>query len=192
MPDGPQPLLLRRLRAVHEALRDAGFDHAVGGAIALAVHVLEPRFTADIDLNVMADPEQPDAMLACLPEEIRIPDDASRTIARDGQIRLIWPSPDTPVDLFLPQHPTYHALVTERAEPVDFLGADIKVMTATDLIVFKVLFDRSKDWVDIEALLENGAGDAAEAIGWLTEFLGPDPRVARLSTLAEESRRHVD
>ncbi len=175
------PVLLQRLRSVHEALRAGGFDHAIGGAIALAVHVQEPRFTADIDLNVMADASRPEAMLASLPVDVEVPPEAAATIRRDGQIRLFWHDPETPLDLFLPQHPTYHALVTSRAEPVAFLGADIKVMQATDLMVFKALFDRSKDWVDIESLAESGAGDVDEAARWIGEIVGADDeRVERL------------
>lgn len=178
------PLLLQRLRSVHEALDLGGFDHAVGGAIALAVHVQEPRFTADIDLNVMADADHPEAMLAALPAEVEVTAQAADRIRSDGQVRLFWRNPDTPLDLFLPQHPTYHALVTARAEPVHFLGDDIKVMSATDLMVFKALFDRSKDWVDIESLVESRAGDLEEAARWMSEFVGDDdPRVARLLSM---------
>lgn len=179
------PLLLQRLQALHEGLADAGIDHAVGGAIALAVHVLEPRFTSDIDLNVTVDAQRPQALLAAMPAGVVIGEDAPSVLAREGQIRLGWPSPDTPVDLFLPQHPVYHHLVVDRAQEVDFLGAGIKVLTATDLMVFKALFNRSKDWVDIESLLEAGAGDVPEALGWLDEFLGAgEPRTMRLRTLA--------
>lgn len=187
MPERGTPLLLGRLQAVHRALDAAGFAHAVGGAIALAVHVREPRFTADIDLNVIADPDHPEPLLRCLPPEVIVPARAAEEIRRDGQTRVIWPDPDTPVDLFLPQHPTYHRLVTDRARAVDFLGEDIPVMDATDLMVFKVLFDRSKDWVDIESLLENRAGDVDEAVRWLTEFLGEDDsRLSRLRSLAPD------
>ncbi|WP_244930646.1 hypothetical protein [Nocardioides sp. W7] len=178
------PLLLQRLRSVHEALDRGGFDHAVGGAIALAVHVREPRFTADIDLNVMADADHPEAMLAALPPEVEVTEHAADQIRRDGQIRLFWHDPDTPLDLFLPQHPTYHALVTSRAQPVDFLGDDIKVMSATDLMVFKTLCDQSLDWVDIESLVENEAGDLEEAARWVAEFVGGDDlRVDRLLSM---------
>lgn len=175
------PVLLRRLVAIHEALAGAGFDHAVGGAIALAVHVREPRFTADIDLNVIADPARPDELLSVLPPDVEIHATAADEIRRDGQTRLLWRDPTTPLDLFFPQHPTYHRLVADRAELWEFPGASIKVMTATDLMVFKSLFDRSKDWVDIESLVECEAGDAAEAAEWIAEFVGTDdPRFQRL------------
>lgn len=184
MAEAYTPILLARLRSLHAALDEAGFEHCVGGAIALAVHVQEPRFTADIDLNVMADPEQPGPLLACLPEAITIHAKAAEELGRDGQTRLIWPDPETPIDLFLPQHPSYHQFVNDRAIPVDFLGTGIKVMDPTDLMVFKVLFGRSKDWVDIESLFENRVGDVEEAARWLGEFLGSDDaRIGRLLEL---------
>ena len=134
---------MRRLVAVHEALARAGFDHALGGALALAVHVKEPRFTQHIDLNILADPAHPEPLLACLPDEIEIPASAAAAIRHDQQVRLIWPDPETPVDLFFPADPDFHRLVTDRAVAYRFSSADIPVMTATDLMVFKMLFNRT-------------------------------------------------
>lgn len=182
------PVLLSRLRAIHAALDAAGFDHAVGGAIALAFHVQEPRFTADIDLNVMADPKFPEPLLACMPEGVEIHRRAAAEIQRDGQTRLMWRDPETPVDLFLPQHPTYHRLVNDRAVEATFLGDGIKVLNATDLLVFKMLFDRSKDWVDIESLLANRSGDPDEATSWVAHILQDDgdSRIERLRRLCAD------
>jgi hypothetical protein len=147
-------LIINRLNAIHEALERAGFVHAVGGAISLAARVSDPRATSDIDLNISAEASEAAAVLRSLPEEIEIPEDAISTIESEDQIRLFWPHPDTPVDLFFIAHPTFHRLVNERAERFDFGGTTpIKVMTATDLNIFKILFNRSQDWVDIEVML---------------------------------------
>ncbi|GAA3651915.1 hypothetical protein GCM10022237_09710 [Nocardioides ginsengisoli] len=182
-----EPLLMRRLVAVHDALDRAGFAHALGGALALAVHVKEPRFTKDIDLNILADASHPEPLLACLPDEIAVPASAAPAIRRDQQVRLTWPDPATPVDLFFPADPDFHRMVTDRATPFRFGSADIPVMTATDLMVFKMLFDRTKDWADIESLLEADAGDPAEAAQWIERFLGPDaPQIGRLARTREE------
>ncbi|WP_370247416.1 hypothetical protein [Nocardioides sp.] len=180
------PILLARLQSVHHSLSRAGFDHAVGGAIALAVHVREPRFTAHIDLNITADVQVPERLLGCLPADLEPDPGAATRLRRDHQLRFHWRDPDTPLDLFLPVHPTFHALVVERAQPVDFLGAGIKVLTATDLMVFKTLFNRSKDWVDIETLVADGAGSGDEALAWVREIVGSqDPRAQRLARLLE-------
>ena len=49
--------------------------------------------------------------------------------------------------------------------------------------MFKVLFDRSKDWVDIEAMVASGTLDVDEAVEAVSEVLGDDPRVDRLAQL---------
>lgn len=182
------PVLLERIRALHRCLEASGFPHAFGGAIALGVHA-EPRFTSDIDINVIADPEHPDAVLAVMPDGVEVPESAASELRSRGQIRLWWPDPDTPVDLFLPQHPAYHQLVNDRSELAEFLDTGLRVVSATDLMVFKMLFNRRKDWADIAALVEAGAGDPTEAAAWIIELLGPeDDRLGELQKVLDESR----
>lgn len=188
MSEQPLPLLLRRLQQVHWALDAGGFDHAVGGALALAVHVLESRATVDIDLNVIADPKDPQPLLDCLPPGIARHPRAADELRTSGQTRLWWSDDqgiDTPLDLFLPQHPQFHQLVNDRAEPFLFGDVPIKVISATDLMVFKMLFNRRKDWVDIESLIEAGTADVDEAALWVASFLGDDdPRLEQLRQLS--------
>jgi hypothetical protein len=181
--------VLARLIAVHDSLTEAGLDHAVGGALALATYVYPPRGTVDIDLNLTADPSDPARVLSALPRQVQIHPGAAEALRSDSQVRLWWRSADldTPIDLFLPASPMYHRLVVERAQPAVFLGTEIKVLTATDLMVFKMLFDRRKDWADIESLIRAGAGDPAEAVGWVAQIVGPnDPRLAKLHELRAE------
>jgi len=186
---GTQSGVLQRLVAVHQHLAATGFDHAVGGALALSRHVSPPRGTTDIDLNITADPAHPVRLLAALPREVEVHAGAAEQLQSSGQVRLWWRSPTlaTPVDLFLPQHPTFHHLVVERAEPTDFLGTEIKTITATDLMVFKMLCNRRKDWADIESMLRCDAGDTAEAAEWVASILGADDRrLAQLQEIIDE------
>ncbi len=61
------------------------------------------------------------------------------------------------------------------------------MLTATDLMVFKMLFDRRKDWADIESLVRAGAGDPAEAADWVAQIVGStDPRLAKLQEIRDE------
>ncbi|MGK2958655.1 MAG: hypothetical protein ACSLFB_09715 [Acidimicrobiales bacterium] len=47
------------------------------------------------------------------------------------------------------------------------------------------MFDRTKDWQDIDAIAHAGTTDLAEALRWLTELLGSDaPQVAHLQDVA--------
>ena len=61
-----------------------------------------------------------------------------------------------------------------------FAGITIAVLAAEDLAVFKAMFDRPKDWVDIATMAEADALDAQVAADRLADLLGDDERVDRL------------
>lgn len=62
----------------------------------------------------------------------------------------------------------------------------VPVISATDLMIFKALFDRSKDWADLEELLRYGRVDGPEVTHWLIDIAGADdPRLARLAAVWE-------
>lgn len=183
-------IVLERALLLHRVLENAGVGHALGGALALAYHVQEARATRDIDLNVHSDPQQPESLLRLLPDDIPWNARDVRTIKDTGQVRLLWPHPDgqppIPLDLFFPQG-SFHDVVNRRTELVAMLDGTVPILSATDLMVFKVLFDRRKDWADIEELLRFGKPDVAEARHWLTEIVGADdPRQATLTALLAE------
>jgi hypothetical protein len=57
-------------------------------------------------------------------------------------------------------------------------------------MVFKMLFNRRKDWADIASLVEAGAGDTDEAARWIAELVGAnDPRLQELQEIVDESAR---
>lgn len=60
------------------------------------------------------------------------------------------------------------------------------ILSAEDLVVLKLLFNRQKDIVDIERLMEIGPEDLDQDYirHWLTECVGPDDtRVATWDSL---------
>lgn len=183
-------IVLERALEVHHALDAAAVPHALGGALALAYHVAEARATRDLDLNVAADPEHAEELFRVLPPGVLWGPADVRTVRESGQVRLLWPHPDSqppiPLDLFFPQH-AFHRTVMARTELVAMLDSTISVISATDLMVFKMLYDRRKDWADIEELVRFGKVDVAEAQRWLTAIVGPDdPRHATLGELLDE------
>jgi hypothetical protein len=54
--------------------------------------------------------------------------------------------------------------------------------------VCKVIFDRARDWVDIEAIVEIGtAVDTAEVLRWVGRIAGDDdPRYNRVAALVTQ------
>jgi hypothetical protein len=169
--------LQERLLALHQALDEAGVPHAFGGAIALAYYTREPRGTRDIDCNVFVPATNASVALAALPEGIERPKDVERVIARDGQIRLWWD--DTPVDLFFDYVPV-HGQAAANARRVPFAGTEIPILGPVELTTFKVMFDRTRDWADVEAILEAGKVDPDAVQATLRSLLdADDPRLTR-------------
>jgi hypothetical protein len=169
--------------AVDDALEAAALPHAFGGALALAYAVGEPRATIDVDVNVFLDAEQAERAFAALPRGVAWGDDDVELAVRDGQVRVWWG--DVALDLFFDYHP-FHAHAAGTALTVPFADRHIRVLAPDELAVFKAFFDRTKDWADLEAMVEVGSFDVGAVRGWLVRLLGEDdPRVDRLDrTLA--------
>jgi hypothetical protein len=174
-------LLGERLLAVHDALDGAGIPHAFGGAIALAYCTEEPRGTRDLDVNVFAGPERAADVFAALPAEVAATGADVAAAEREGQVRLWWD--DTPVDVFFDVH-EFHREAAAGVQDVPFLGRAIPVLGCTALVVFKALYNRTRDWADIEAMLEAGTFDREESLRWVERLLGgDDPVTGRLAGL---------
>ena len=173
--------LPERIVAIHRSLSKAGIPHAFGGAIALAYATLDPRGTSDVDVNIFTPASEPDRALVALPEGIEQPPGTAEAIARDGQIRLWWD--ETPIDLFFDYIPLHEEAARHR-RTVPFEGEQIPILGPVELAVFKVMFDRTRDWADVEAMLEAGTLDGPAVRSAVAELVDPDdPRLARLDAL---------
>ena len=178
--------LAERLLAIHRSLAEDGSEHAFGGAIALAYWTQDPRGTSDIDVNVFTSAERCEAALAALPEPIAHDSDTVATIKREGQIRLWWDQ--TPIDLFF-DYVALHERAARHRRIVPFAGEEIPVLGPVELAVFKAMFDRTRDWADIEAMLAARTLDLDAVTEQLGELLeAGDPRFGRL----EEALRRAD
>lgn len=175
------PTLAERVTAIHEALVQV--PHAFGGALALAYYA-EPRATIDIDLNVFVPAtrfEDVARPLRALGTSIDDPAIAE-LVARDGQARVMWDT--TPVDLFFSYDP-FHDSAATAVCTVPFADNSIPILAAEHLMVCKAVFNRAKDWVDIDSMLELGTNvDGAEVLRWVARIAGDeDPRYERIAAL---------
>ncbi len=166
--------------AIDRALTDAKVPHAIGGAIALAYYA-EPRATVDVDVNVFVATEHwPDIRAALAPLGVDVDLDES-ALARDGQVRLWWDR--NPVDLFFSYDP-FHDEMEGATRRVPFAGSRIPIISPEHLAICKAIFDRPKDWLDIEAMLiVTDPLDVSAIESWLTRMVAFDDR--RLSKLGE-------
>jgi hypothetical protein len=165
--------LVDKVLAVSQALSAAGIAHAFGGAIALAYCTEEPRGTRDIDVNAFVPAARPEPVLAALPAGVRVPAGTAERIAEDGQVRLWWD--DTPLDLFLDYAPL-HRQAARAVRQVPFAGRQIPVLGPVELVLFKALFDRPRDWVDIATVVEADAVERGPVRRALVALVGRDDR----------------
>jgi hypothetical protein len=173
--------LVDQVVAVADALEASGLPWAFGGALALAYATHEPRGTRDIDVNVFVPTSRAADVFAAMPVGVHHEPADLMTAEREAQVRLFWER--TPVDVFFAAD-AFHHEVSMRCREVPFAGRSIRVLGAEDLAVFKAMFDRPKDWVDIAAMRGAGSLDAGVAADRLMSLLGDDSRVERLRHIA--------
>lgn len=174
-----EPALDEKIVLVHRALDEAGVGHAFGGALALAYYA-EPRATIDVDVNIFVPPRRAGRTLDVL-GALGVPIDRKTALAdarRDGQLRVRWGR--SPLDLFFAYDPFHGACETSRRF-VPFGDARIPILAPEHLIVCKAVFDRRKDWLDIEQMLFITARDldVAEVSEWSHRIVGEHDRRAR-------------
>lgn len=181
-----EPSLAEKVAVLDRTLEDANVAHAVGGALALAYYG-EPRLTVDVDLNLFvpaSDFPEIAKLLGTLGVETHAHQDE---VVRDGQVRMWWGR--NPVDLFFAYDP-FHEAMDRAAREVAFGDTKIRILAPEHLMVCKAVFDRSKDWLDIEQMLV-GVEDLqpVEVFGWLEHIVGQDnQRLDRLQELWDRTR----
>jgi hypothetical protein len=164
--------LSARIVAVHEMLDSLRVPHQFGGAIALAWY-RSPRATTDIDLNVTLSPSEAEPVLGALAHlGVSVSPSDRAAIERDGQARLDWDG--SYLDLFFATLDLHREMAASSHE-VTFGPVRIPILSPEHLIVCKAVFDRPKDWVDIEEVVSWGTEvDGASVLLWINELLGAD------------------
>jgi hypothetical protein len=117
------------------------------------------------------------------------PPPAPADVLPTAGLRCPWE--ETHVDLFFSNDPEFFASVERRVEHHAFEDSagrlfDLPFLSAGDRSIFKVIFDRQKDWADIEAMLEESPLDLAYMQHRLPELRGEGiwPKLRRLADLS--------
>lgn len=188
--------LSEKILRLSRTLAAGDIPFAFGGAIARNYYA-EPRLTLDMDVGIFLPPVAHRRVLPTLATLFPIPDTAhaAASIERDGQIRLDWDY--TPVDLFFSYDP-FHEMTAARTRRVPFAESEIPILSAEDVMVHKILFNRPKDWRDIADILSTQRGqlDLGYMRQWLTSILpsneltgAPETRVALFDDLVDAVQR---
>lgn len=176
--------LAEKIERIDRGFERARIQHAFGGALALAYYGT-PRATVDIDVNVFVGTELYGSVSSTLRRVgvDRIPDESD--VARDGQVRMWWDS--TPIDVFF-SYDEVHEAMRSALRIVPFGDKTIPILAPEHLLVAKVVFNRDKDWIDIEqVLIAVDDLDVKEVRRWLTHLLGKsDARTKRFLRLVSD------
>jgi len=172
-----EPSLPEKIVAIDERLGAAKIPHAFGGALALAYYA-EPRATDDVDINLFLAPAAFAEVAQALGPLGVCTEVEMTALERDGQCRLRWGR--TPLDLYFAYDEIHEAMRREvRLAP--FGGHRLPILSPEHLLVCKAVFDRPKDWLDIEQMLVCVEDlDTEEIRAWLRRIVGADdPRAER-------------
>lgn len=170
------PDLARRLADILEA---AGVPYAIGGALALGVWGF-PRATNDVDLDVFVAADA----LAPVLEVLRcggfaVDVDAALSSARERGDFKAW-FEGVRVDVFVASLPFYDS-VKRRVRRAPIEGRPAWFLSPEDLAVFKLLFFRTKDILDVERLVAflGSSVDGTYVRNWLCDLVGEDDERVR-------------
>jgi hypothetical protein len=178
----PEAPLVTKILELHRSFAAKRIGHAFGGALALAYYTSNPRATADIDVNVEVDGHHASAVFNAMPGSLPWSEDAIARVQSDEQVRLWWGR--TPVDLFF-RASEFHVAVAARTVWHPFAGVPLPFLAANDLAVFKALFNRPKDWLDIAAMAEAATLDTDVVLAEVRALVGDDPRLERLRSIRQ-------
>jgi hypothetical protein len=166
---------------IADALTEAGIPYAIGGALALAIAGV-PRGTADVDINVFVPEDQVAGVIDALCRlGIEIEPGAAMAAAhRDGMFIGRWDG--MRIDVFLPSIPFSHEAKRTRIQVTDAEGWTGWFLSAEALAVYKLLYFRGKDIVDLERLVAVAGPDLDHGYvrRWIVDMMGEeDERVGR-------------
>jgi hypothetical protein len=170
-------------------LKAAGCEYALGGAIALGFWA-EPRGTLDVDVTLYLPLDEPSRCTKLL-EQIGCQFDPRRAeeFLKEHsfcQVDMLG----VRLDVFLPMSAFYEAAKARRREvPIGTHRAYI--WDAETLCVFKMMFFRQKDLVDVQSILRSQVAslDREWVEQSLLELYGQrDPRITRWRELTAENQ----
>jgi len=174
-------------RKIADEFETARIPYAIGGAIALGVWGF-PRATNDVDVDVFVSTDGLDPVFDAL-ERVGCTldrEESQKRAVERGDFRAHLEG--IRIDVFVPSIPLYEsAQKRRRVEPLE--GRPAWFLSPEDLAVFKMLFFRTKDLLDVERLVAfmGGEFDRDYVARWLTDLVGEDDeRLSRWAKLLSD------
>lgn len=158
--------------------------YAIGGALAFGLWG-DPRGTHDVDINLFIDHDALDGALDVLESAgVELDRQAALEADRQGDVFIGWHS-GLRVDLFTPSIPFSWEAMQKTVRVQSPLG-EAAFLSAESIAVFKLMFFRPKDLLDVEKLIEvqGESLDLAYIRDWIVKMMGEvDERTVALDKL---------
>jgi hypothetical protein len=173
----PQTVPADLLSALSAALSELRAQWYLFGAQAAMVWG-RPRLTADIDVTVRQEPEDPERLVRTLEARgfaLRV-GDAVDFVRRTRVFPFLHIASGMPLDIVL-AGPGLEDLFLSRARPITMAGVVVPVISPEDLIATKILAGRPKDMEDVGGILRERLPDLdieliRSTLGLLEDALG--------------------
>jgi hypothetical protein len=176
-------------RRIGEVLDEDRIAYAIGGALALGVWGA-PRATNDVDLSIFLPRIEVPRAIDSLERAgvILAREQAAKEVERIGL--FVGKLGRIRIDVFLSEHPQYVAMAARARRIVDPNGWSGAYLSAEDITLYKLLYDRDKDRADLARLFAARPDlDVAYIRHWLSQMVSPGD--SRLATLSDLERRFI-
>ena len=166
-------------RAIHDiagVLDSLHVDYAVIGGIANAIWG-EPRATVDVDVTVSVDKNELDVIVRGIGQRLRsaVPDPVK--FVHETRVLPLDTTDGVRVEVIFALL-SFEVDAIRRATAVSIAGRMIRVVTAEDLVLMKILSDRPRDLADAEGIVRRRAKELDRS------YL--EPRIGELASALEK------
>ncbi|MBM4457911.1 MAG: nucleotidyltransferase family protein [Chloroflexi bacterium] len=165
------PNLYTAIQKLQERLSDAGIPSVVIGGVAVAIWG-DPRVTRDADLKTLLERKDADRLLAVLtPHYVSLLPDPHEALRRQAMV-FVQDADGIRLDLLLADTP-YDVIAIRRGCDVEVQsGVTLKVCSPEDLVIYKLLSPRPRDYEDVRGVVrrQGQALDDAYVLHWLRQF----------------------
>jgi hypothetical protein len=165
----------RAVRDITQVLEALSVEYAIVGGIANAVWG-EPRATVDVDVTVAVEDEGLAATVPAIAEHFRRPIPDPLAFVEQTRVLPLDTADGVRVDVIFALLP-FELDAIHRARIVTIARRRVRVVTPEDLILMKIISERSRDIADAEAIVRRRIGELDRSY--------IEPRIRELATALE-------
>ena len=157
------------MQRVIDFLNEHNIPYMLIGGLTISVWG-EMRLTHDVDFKVAIDMPLADFRKLVLEQFPGRPTNIPPNKLSPYVIHF-WASPDVAADILVSIF-DYEKEAIKRAVNAEILGIPVRVCTAEDFIIHKIVANRGKDWGDVEGIImrQRGKLDLKYIRHWLKQF----------------------